>query len=210
MGFTRFGLVSILGSLTAFALFTSCAPDAAFTANEGTSQLDIDGHPDLPSMMDGDGNPGSNDGSTPNTNPSPKPSSAPTNTPNVPNVVPSTTPSTTPTTMPSTTPTAAPSTTPTWDPPGKGKPNPKPSVNPGHGAKDIPPSVVDALVEKYGCVDPADKNSREKKIQICHIPPGNAAAAHAICIAVPGAVNGHGIDVKTCKSPVGDYCGACR
>jgi hypothetical protein len=67
-------------------------------------------------------------------------------------------------------------------------------------------------VTQYGCVDStaAGKASHDKKILICHVPYGNPKAAHSICVAVPGAVNGHGIDVTTCTSPVGDYCGACR
>jgi len=115
-----------------------------------------------------------------------------------------------PSPVPSVVPTGGPVQPPVDNP--HGNPKPKPSCNPGNGNGPITPAVIDALVTKYGCVDTSDegKSSNEKKILVCHVPKGNPRAAHSICIAVPGAINGHGIDPKTCLSPVGDYCGACK
>ena len=50
--------------------------------------------------------------------------------------------------------------------------------------------------------DPADT----KKTTVCHIPPGNPANAHTICVgnaAVPAHLD-HGDFVGTCSCPIGD------
>ena len=50
-----------------------------------------------------------------------------------------------------------------------------------------------------------------KKVKICHIPPGNPAAKHTICISSSGATHGHG--VRSDGKPGGhggDYYGDCR
>jgi len=148
--------------------------------------MDIDGHPDLPDTT-GD------DPETPGDD-TPAPSPSPTLTPPAP-----------------VDPKKPENPKKPEDPKKPEEPKPAASHCP-KGPKVVPPAVVDALVMKYGCVDTSDegKGSNDKKIGICHVPKGNPKAAHMICVAVPGAVNGHGIDVTTCKSPVGDYCGACK
>jgi hypothetical protein len=34
------------------------------------------------------------------------------------------------------------------------------------------------------------------KVLVCHIPPGNPAAAHTICVSRNGAIHGHGLDLS--------------
>ncbi|MBS1964048.1 MAG: hypothetical protein JST04_17680 [Bdellovibrionales bacterium] len=49
-----------------------------------------------------------------------------------------------------------------------------------------------------------------EKVLVCHVPPGNPAAAHTICISVNGAVHGHDVPLDGSISPVsGDYIGEC-
>jgi hypothetical protein len=211
----------------AFSTLSGCN-QTGFTAsdNTGQAQLEMDNsHPDLPTTTtptsgDPAGTPGTGD--TPNTPaPAVTPAPVPEVTPGVtppPAPVPAVTPppAPVPAVTPGATPPPAPGDTMTPPPPAPGKSgsNPKPTAStcPKKTDNSIPPAIIDSLVMKYGCVDSSDegKDSNDKKIQICHIPKGNPKAAHALCIAVQGAVNGHGIDLKTCKSPVGDYCGACK
>lgn len=48
-------------------------------------------------------------------------------------------------------------------------------------------------------------------IKICHIPPGNPAAQHTLCIAMQGAVNGHGVKFNgEVGGHGGDYPGECK
>lgn len=50
------------------------------------------------------------------------------------------------------------------------------------------------------------------KVMICHVPPGNPAARHTICVGARGAVNGHGInfaDPTAIGGHGGDTLGAC-
>jgi hypothetical protein len=42
-----------------------------------------------------------------------------------------------------------------------------------------------SLADLYAC-----GNKKEKKVLICHVPPGNSAAAHTICIGAP-ALDAH-------------------
>jgi hypothetical protein len=54
--------------------------------------------------------------------------------------------------------------------------------------------------DPHAC-DPANT----KKTTICHIPPGNPANAHTICVgnaAVPAHVNNHGDFIGTCSCPL--------
>lgn len=97
--------------------------------------------------------------------------------------------------------TDTPPTPPVYNPPGK-KPPTDDVPPPGNKPPTTPPGVIDDLVSQYGCGG--------KKISICHVPPGNPGNAHTICIAVQGAVNGHDLDLATCTSSVGDYCGPCK
>lgn len=44
------------------------------------------------------------------------------------------------------------------------------------------------------------------KVFVCHVPPGNAAAAHTICVSRNGAIHGHGLDL-TKPDEVGGHGG---
>jgi hypothetical protein len=69
---------------------------------------------------------------------------------------------------------------------------------------------LESMVE-YSLAACAEPNT--KKVLVCHVPPGNPAAAHTICIAAKGAVNGHGLDLNEPKKRGGhggDRLGACE
>jgi hypothetical protein len=58
--------------------------------------------------------------------------------------------------------------------------------------------TVDLNADLHAC-DPGSV----KKTTICHIPPGNPANAHTICVgnaAVPAHVNNHGDSIGPCKT----------
>jgi hypothetical protein len=58
--------------------------------------------------------------------------------------------------------------------------------------------TVDLNADLHAC-DPGSV----KKTTICHIPPGNPANAHTICVgnaAVPAHVNNHGDSIGACKT----------
>ncbi len=188
-------IFSLFASVIITLGLTACNDTGFSGAENASGQFDVtptsaDTHPNLPPSSDSSTPPVVTDDGTPSPSPSVLPSATPTETPTV---KPSGTPSGTP----------SPKATGCAD-------KDKTSGDKSNGT--VTPATVDSLVTKYGCVDPSDeaKDSNDKKILICHIPPGNPKAAHSICVAVPGAINGHGIDPKTCLSPVGDYCGACR
>lgn len=51
-----------------------------------------------------------------------------------------------------------------------------------------------------------------KQVMICHVPPGNPAARHTICVGINGARNGHGLnfaDPSAIGGHGGDTLGAC-
>lgn len=51
------------------------------------------------------------------------------------------------------------------------------------------------------------------KVLVCHVPPGNPAARHTICISAPGASHGHGLDLADATKPGahgGDTLGECK
>jgi hypothetical protein len=74
-----------------------------------------------------------------------------------------------------------------------------------------------------GSGDPTDPTSADDScsrmvgsgteiVVMCHVPPGNPAAKHTICPALPGAVHGHGVDPSNPAQTGGhggDYLGPC-
>jgi hypothetical protein len=115
-----------------------------------------------------------------------------------------------------------------------GKPNPKPTPTypgggdggsndggkkpPGDGCKDhnhgkpeyLPPDNPQ-VPGNYSC-----GKSNGKKVMICHVPGGDYAKSHTLCVAVQGAVNGHGVAVGNLQPKsrsngmhLKDYIGAC-
>lgn len=61
--------------------------------------------------------------------------------------------------------------------------------------------------ESQDCTAPSGN-----QVMICHVPPGNPAARHTICVGVNGAQNGHGInlsDPSAIGGHGGDTLGAC-
>jgi hypothetical protein len=48
-----------------------------------------------------------------------------------------------------------------------------------------------------------------KKMLVCHVPQGNVAAAHTICISVNGAMHGHGVLPSGQGGHGGDHAGRC-
>jgi uncharacterized membrane protein YgcG len=68
--------------------------------------------------------------------------------------------------------------------------------------KNLPGSCTANAPDPRAC-DPADT----KKTTICHLPPGNPANAHTICVgnaAVPAHLEHHGDFVGTCACGGGD------
>jgi hypothetical protein len=55
-------------------------------------------------------------------------------------------------------------------------------------------------VEQYRC--------GEHKISICHVPPGNSAQRHTLCVGAP-AIAAHLKHHKAHDSQIGDYVGEC-
>jgi hypothetical protein len=122
----------------------------------------------------------------------------------------------TPTTAPSgggSTPTTAPSgggSTPTTAPSGPGG---KGGGEKGEDKKDkhdgscddhknkpeesIPVDNPGGLEDPQSALDISCGNSNGKKVLICHVPPGNPARAHTLCISVNGATHGHGVLMPT-------------
>lgn len=77
--------------------------------------------------------------------------------------------------------------------------NPKANKPPKDGAPDI-----QDIPEIYRC------GKKMSKVLVCHIPPGNPANAHSICISLAGALNGHGVPLDGTIGPVsGDKLGLC-
>jgi len=71
-----------------------------------------------------------------------------------------------------------------------------------YGLQDDPSITPDVTLE---ACDPGEK----KKTTICHIPPGNPANAHTLCVgnaAVPAHVRNHGDTVGPCQETPCDYC----
>ena len=69
------------------------------------------------------------------------------------------------------------------------------------------PSSCQANVPDPHACDPADTT----KTTVCHIPPGNPANAHTICIgnaAVPAHLKHHGDFIGTCSCPPGTGSGS--
>jgi hypothetical protein len=53
----------------------------------------------------------------------------------------------------------------------------------------------------YDCIEP-----KENEVLVCHVPPGNPAARHTICVGKPGAEHGHGLDLAN-PTAVGGHGG---
>ena len=71
--------------------------------------------------------------------------------------------------------------------------------------KNLPPACTANGPDPRAC-DPADT----KKTTVCHIPPGNPANAHTICVgnsAVPAHID-HGDFLGTCSCGGGDGSGS--
>lgn len=58
------------------------------------------------------------------------------------------------------------------------------------------------VAQKYGCPDP----DSVKKVKVCHIPPGNPAAQHTICVSVNALPALTGV----LPTPLRDYLGDCK
>jgi hypothetical protein len=72
--------------------------------------------------------------------------------------------------------------------------------------KNLPETCQANAPDPRAC-DPADT----KKTTICHIPPGNPANAHTICVgnaAVPAHLSNHGDFVGTCSCGGGGGAGS--
>ena len=82
--------------------------------------------------------------------------------------------------------------------------SPEVPSSPGSESGSVPSS---GPVEVSTCSDSQDSN----KVLICHVPPGNPAAAHTLCIS-RNALFGHGLDLSHSRSSAmhsDDYLGAC-
>ncbi len=63
---------------------------------------------------------------------------------------------------------------------------------------------ITEISETYRC------GAKMKKVLVCHVPPGNPANAHTICISLNGAENGHGVPIDGSVGRIsGDKLGAC-
>jgi hypothetical protein len=90
--------------------------------------------------------------------------------------------------------------------------------HPGDGCKDHDHKKPDYVPRdnpnipgNYSC-----GKSNGKKVLICHVPGGDYAKSHTLCIAVQGAVNGHGVAVGNLQAKtkangmhLKDYLGPC-
>lgn len=108
-----------------------------------------------------------------------------------------------------------------------GTPSPKPTGGsggeenkPGNGCKDHDHKKPDYVPRDYPQV-PGNYTcgkSNGKKVLICHVPGGDLAKKHTLCIAIQGAVNGHGVAVgnlqpnkaKSNGMHLKDYLGSCN
>ncbi len=90
----------------------------------------------------------------------------------------------------------------------------KPSIDCNYDKKyECKPSDADYNKEVVNDVVVYTSNSSNaKKVRICHIPQGNPAAKQTICVAIPGAVEGHGVYLDGSKvgGHGGDYVGECK
>lgn len=78
------------------------------------------------------------------------------------------------------------------------------------GPADVGPSASPSPLIDLSCKDLASCACGPNSIWICHIPPGNPAAAHTICVGIPGALNGHGVTFNGLPGGHGgDYPGHC-
>jgi predicted small secreted protein len=82
---------------------------------------------------------------------------------------------------------------------------------PGTTADGIAPGEVPP--DQDGGVDPvACDNPATAQVKICHIPAGNPAGKHTLCVGLSGALNGHQVKFEVNAAPGGhggDYSGAC-
>lgn len=87
-------------------------------------------------------------------------------------------------------------------------PSSNPSLTPS--PEDVGPSASPSPLLDLTCKDIESCKCGPNSIWICHIPPGNPAEAHTICVGIPGAINGHGVtfDGKP-GGHGGDYPGQC-
>lgn len=56
---------------------------------------------------------------------------------------------------------------------------------------------------------PINNRCKPRKILICHIPSGNPANAHTLCVSEAGALHGHKIQNGVPGGHGGDYAGPC-
>jgi hypothetical protein len=71
-----------------------------------------------------------------------------------------------------------------------------------------------SLAENHGYTSedqlPVNNTCKNNKIKICHVPYGNPANAHTICVPMNAAINGHGINPDgTPGAHGGDLLGEC-
>ncbi len=152
-------------------------------------------------------------GESPSDSPSPGPSGAPS-------PVPSAKPSDVPAEKPGDKPVEKPGDKPYEKPGDKPveKPGDKPVEKPGDKPKGKPTdkpcdrSERDKEIEEEAPLI-ACKVPNSKKVLVCHVPAGNPAAKHTICISRQGASNGHGLDLANPAKPGahgGDTLGECK
>jgi hypothetical protein len=102
---------------------------------------------------------------------------------------------------------------------GTASPNPVPGATgssgpakSGDGTEETPTVTASPspIPSKLVCNSAASCSCGNNSIYICHVPPGNPAEKHTLCVGLPGALNGHGItfDGKP-GGHGGDYPGVC-
>lgn len=75
-----------------------------------------------------------------------------------------------------------------------------------------PTTDEEAAAEEGAPVEECAKPNA-KKVLVCHVPPGNPAARHTLCISQSGAINGHGLnldDPYALGGHGGDRLGSCE
>lgn len=165
------------------------------------------------------------DGDKPSDSPSPGPSGSPAPLPSgapspAPSDVPAEKPGDKPVEKPGDKPYEKPGDKPVEKPGDKPaeKPGDKPAEKPGDKPKGKPTdkpvdrSERDKEIEEEAPLV-ACKVPNSKKVLVCHVPAGNPAAKHTICISRQGASNGHGLDPANPAKPGahgGDTLGECK
>lgn len=215
----KFNLVSIGVASLALAL-SGCNDEASFSVapTDTLSQGDQVYPPGEEPAVDGD---------SPSSDPSPVPSGYPAPAPK-PSGAPAQKPGDKPVEVPGDKPVEKPGDKPVVKPGDKPvekpgdkpveKPGDKPVEKPGDKPKGKPTDKPNDRSERDKEIEEeapllACKVPNSKKVLVCHVPPGNPAAKHTICISRQGASNGHGLDLANPAKPGahgGDTLGECK